>query len=400
MLLLLSTSVFAEVVGNPFNDPQARKQYLSSIRIRGVAPEEIRLIPNEVLSHFSPSLFVKSKHFDELSADEQETTLKKYTEAIKFMAGKASARLKQVKFLNSHIEDLPFIHSPPEKGENLGNFLYRQLVESKSNPNDFSQTADSFNQPQYQKIEERIQESLANHRVPTLFVDLDDTAFHYPSRILKILQDYDKENKTRYFEGLNTSAFPWDHYKEFLYRHLTNQFSSYAALEAAVEEINEIVSENWHSRKYIEIDEPNEKFVAKLKEWQKNGAKIVFVTTRWAGHREPSIKALERVGLPTDELYLHEDKSISGPQHKVIHLENYLHQHPTAEGIAMFDDNRSNIKAIGDAFPEMLMMRAVTRPNPRKNTVELILIEDEKTILKIFDRLPNGCSVNLSRIAQ
>ena len=357
-------------ITNPFLSEEKLLSFVKSISLRGVKPENMKPVPLPVLFIYSPSLHYAVTHFGELNFYEQNQALAGYEKAVKFFSQKAMTRISKNKsFLAQYYGKFYFLdlsHLDPKDERTLLAFIEDEWALALKTGGVTPQYS-NHEGLSLEKVTQSIKDSLKWGKTPVIFVDLDDTAFIYASRIRNILKAFDLIYGTEYFKNLELSEIPLNDYKEFLYGYFQKKHPDVQKLNQLIENINSFLNAERNDPEFIARDEVNPLICENLKNWIRIGAKIIYLSARFENSRLASIESLTKNQLWTGELILYsfkgpslsgeeaepgleetgdeegeEEGNVSVPDFKSQEIAAYAAKHPEFSVIAFLDDSSKN----------------------------------------------------------
>lgn len=372
---------------NPFKSAKLAKALLAQAVQKGIDEEHMKMIPEEVLKLYSPSLFHHVRHFDTLSREEKLATVQEAVAALKLFSKEAAARLfKESVFREQHFHRFSFANPSRLKPEDPRTLLEFVSAEMRSRPSR-SETnppqAGVFNRPVLSEVESRIAKARAAGKAPVLFVDLDGTVYSAGSQTAALLRRYDGIHGTSYFSGLKAAGVAAGDAEEFLYEHLAGQIRDFRALKSRVEEVKEFLKAERFKEEALRGLEVDPTVQGSLLKWEKLGARIVYVTARPAEQGAVTLESLKTDGLPAGELIVNKT-SAGSARYKLEAIEEYRSGHPKTEMVLFLDDDRLNVQKIRSEMPEILAVRVLSRRDPAAVRSETFLSREDSDVYRVL----------------
>jgi|GEM_PF-6295359 len=344
-------------VANPFTTPAAFQLMAQA------AGSELAAIPDPILSLYSPELFLKTKNFDLLTLEEKLHTVDKYKAALKFFEGKAYDRLvKQVTVRNGYLDRFHFINPSllaSTDTSSLIDFLHAQWLAAQVNGNTDSVRPLYLDSVQHNldvelEIYDAIKAAKRGRKKPVVVVDLDNTLFEASSRVLAILQRFDELSKTDYFAGLLIEDLPTGDFKEFLFTHLMKQVTDFNELVELVDRICTFLQMNEWEFDFVSGMQAHPEMVALLKACKKQGAEVVFLTSRRHRQSRATEDSLRRVGLDGNVIYYPDDETSSVAEWKTTTFLDWIEMFKEMRFVAFLDNETSTINRLKKEIEELV----------------------------------------------
>jgi len=342
-------------IENPFIDDAAFARWATPLK--GALP---RAIPLEILSLYSAGLHWNCVHFDELSLEEKRQTLNAYQSALAMFSGSAYDRLvKQVSFRNDHLATFGFVRPEtliPKSTISLLDHVTQMRADAEQSgiPAPHFATTSPVNDGVYAELNRALFRAKRANKTPVLVVDLDNSVFETSSRILAILQAYDREMGTHWFSGLKHTDLPIEDYKQFILARLAPHMAGHRQLSDTIDAIWRYVKMKEWDPEFVAKGEANPEMVLALKHFQRKGAKLVFITARKSYLQQVTEDQLDALGLGRTVLCYPRDEERNAVAWKVETFVEWIENLPEYRFIGFLDNENGVINSVRAQLEELI----------------------------------------------